>query len=362
MSNSPAPEQVSAVLRRRPEDFIVDELPAYEAVGEGDHLFVTFQKTGRTTLDVVRELALRLGVDPREAGFAGMKDRHAITTQTASFPFAPGRDPEEALRLELDGVSILGARRHRNKLRTGHLRGNRFTITLRELAVGATSIVEERLARVRREGVPNAFGPQRFGRDGANPERAIAWLQGKERPPRDKRERRLLFSALQSRAFNQVLQRREAEGSWARVVEGDLAQKHDSGGVFLVGASDLEDAARRSDEGLVSATGPMFGAKMRWPEGHPAEIEREALHELVDDPSRLDAFSSYGEGARRSLRLWVQDLSYRREGDDAIVVTFALTKGGYATTVLSRACELRDATRESSRDDATEHEAASTED
>jgi len=153
----------------------------------------------------------------------------------------------------------------------------------------------------------------------------------------------MLFSALQSRAFNQVLARREAEGSWASLLEGDLAQKHDSGGVFLVGAADLDDARRRCEEGLVSATGPMFGSKMRWPEGHPADLEREALAELIDDPSRLDAFSSYGEGARRALRLWVQDLEFRHDGADALVVSFVLTKGGYATTVLSRACILVDA-------------------
>jgi tRNA pseudouridine13 synthase len=344
MSNSESHEQVSATLRKHPSDFVVEELPAYEASGEGDHLYVTFRKTGLTTLQVVRALAERLGVDPREVGFAGMKDRHAVTTQVASFPYAPGRDPEEARAIDIDGVVILDARRHRNKLRTGHLRGNRFTITLRDLHEAGRADVERQLERVRTEGVPNAFGPQRFGRDGDNPERALAWLQGKERPPRDKRERKLLFSALQSRAFNQVLARREAEGTWSSILPGDLAQKHDSGGVFLVGEADLEDARRRAAEGLVSATGPMFGVKMRWPEGHPAELEREALDEMLDDPARLAAFAAYGEGARRALRLWVDDLTWRPEGSDALVVSFVLTKGGYATTVLSRACRLVDAT------------------
>ncbi|MBM4358229.1 MAG: tRNA pseudouridine(13) synthase TruD [Deltaproteobacteria bacterium] len=354
MSNSESPEQVSATLRKHPSDFVVDELPAYEACGEGDHLYLTFRKTGLTTLQVVRALAERLGVDPREVGFAGMKDRHAVTTQVASFPFASGRDPEEARSIELEGVTILEARRHRNKLRTGHLRGNRFTITLRDLNEAGRADVERRLDRVRAEGVPNAFGPQRFGRDGANPERALAWLQGKERPPRDKRERKLLFSALQSRAFNQVLARREAEGTWASILLGDLAQKHDSGGVFLVGEAELDDARRRATEGLISATGPMFGVKMRWPEGRAAELEREALGEMVDDPARLAAFASYGEGARRALRLWVDELTWTREGADALVVSFVLTKGGYATTVLSRACHLVDVSlvRTAPREDA----------
>jgi len=344
MSNSLSPEQVSAVLRQRPTDFIVDELPAYDACGEGDHLFVTFRKTGHTTLQVVRELADRLRIDPREVGFAGMKDRHAVTTQVASFPFPKGREPAEALALTLEGVELLDAKRHTNKLRTGHLRGNRFTITLRELTREGVATVEDRLTRIVKEGVPNAFGPQRFGRDGDNPERALAWIQGRDRGPRDKRERRLLFSALQSRAFNEVLERREREGTWATIVAGDLAQKHDSGGVFLVGEAELEDARARCEQGLISPTGPMFGSKMRWPEGEVATLEQEALGRMIDDPERLTQFSSYGEGARRALRLWVSELSWSREGDDALVVTFVLTKGGYATTVLSRACTLIDAT------------------
>ncbi len=352
MSNSLSPEQVSAVLRRQPSDFIVDELPAYEACGEGDHLYVTFKKTGLTTLQVVRALADGLGVDPREVGFAGMKDRHAVTTQVASFPFAKGREPEEARAITLDGVEILDAKRHKNKLRTGHLRGNRFTITLRELTLPGREIVIERLARIQQEGVPNAFGSQRFGRDGANPERALAWLQGKERGPRDKRERKLLFSALQSRSFNEVLERREREGTWASIVLGDVAQKHDSGGVFVVGEAELEDARARCEQGLLSPTGPMFGSKMRWPEGDVAALEREALANMIDEPSRLEQFSNYGEGARRALRLWVNDLEWRPEGEDALIVGFMLTKGGYATTVLSRACELRDVMAPPRRDES----------
>lgn len=360
MSNTESTEQVSATLRTTPADFVVDELPAYDASGEGDHLYVTFRKTGLTTLHVVRALAERLGVDPREVGFAGMKDRHAVTTQIASFPFAQGRDSAEALGVALEGVSILDAKRHRNKLRTGHLRGNRFTITLRDLDAGGCATIERRLERVRAEGVPNAFGPQRFGRDGANPERALAWLNGKARPPRDKRERKLLFSALQSRAFNQVLAAREAEGAWSSVLLGDLAQKHDSGGVFLVSEGDLDDARARATEGLISPTGPMFGVKMRWPEGRAAELEHEALAEMIDDPTRLAAFSNYGEGARRALRLWVDELTWKREGADALVVSFVLTKGGYATTVLSRVCRLVDASlvQANSREDS-EHAAES---
>jgi tRNA pseudouridine13 synthase len=335
---------IDAVIRREPADFVVEEIPAYEPCGEGEHLYVTFRKTGLTTLQAVRAIATALGVDHQGAGFAGMKDRHAITTQAASFPFAAGRDPAEAMRAASEGLQIIAAKRHQNKLRTGHLRGNRFTLTLREIAADALPAIESRLRDVALRGVPNAFGPQRFGRDGDNPERALAWLRGKERPPRDKRERRLLFSALQSRAFNQVLAAREQDDSWETVLLGDLAQKHDSGGVFLVGESDLDDARDRAARGLISATGPMFGSKMRWPTGRPAEMEQAVLAEMIDDPKRLDDFAKYGEGARRSLRLRVHELSWEaRPTEGSLVVTFMLTKGGYATTVLSRACRLHDA-------------------
>jgi tRNA pseudouridine13 synthase len=152
-----------------------------------------------------------------------------------------------------------------------------------------------------------------------------------------------LFSALQSRAFNQLLELRERAGSWNTALAGDLAQKHDSGGVFLVGEADLPEARARAEQGLVSPTGPMFGAKMRWPEGEPAELERAVLAQMIDDPTRLEAFASYGEGARRALRLWVDDLTWQRRDSQTVVVSFGLTKGGYATTVLSRVCRLRDA-------------------
>ncbi len=353
----------TAVLRRSPADFVVEELPAYAPSGRGEHVFVTFRKTGRTTPDAVRAIALALGADPGSTGFAGMKDRHAITTQTASIQLPLARDPAPLLeQAELPGIEILAVARHDNKLKPGHLLGNRFRIALRGIAPAALPLAERRLAEIGRAGMPNAFGPQRFGRNGDNPERALAWLAGRERGPRDRREQRLLFSALQSRWFNEVLARREADGTWSTVLPGDLAKKRDTGGLFLVPLEgpEIADAEARAAALAISATGPMFGRKMRWPEGAPGALELEVLTAAIGDPRRLDAFAHAGEGTRRPLRLEVDGLEVSAAGEPAvgagapqpavdpgaeqgIVVSFVLPKGGYATTVLGRVFRLVDA-------------------
>jgi tRNA pseudouridine13 synthase len=343
-----------AVIRRTPQDFVVEEIPLYPPSGSGEHLYVTFRKTGKTTLDAVRDLSLALGVDPRGAGYAGMKDRHAVTTQSATFPFPIARDAEQALQsISVPGIEVLDGRRHHNKLKPGHLSGNRFILTLRDVPDAEVDPLRARLEELGRRGVPNAFGPQRFGRDGDNAAHALAWLAGKVRGPRDRREQRLLFSSLQSMLFNRVLERRVADGSWCKVLPGDLAKKHDTGGMFPVPLSgpELEDARSRAETCAISATGPMFGVKMRWPEGEPLALERAVLAEVLEPEADLAAFRHLGEGTRRPLRLEITELNASRAsteqsaqgaGQAGIVVRFVLPKGGYATTVLENACELRD--------------------
>ncbi len=350
-----------ALIRSIPEDFVVDELPAYPLSGKGEHLFVTFRKRGITTPDAVRMLAHALEVDPRGAGWAGMKDRHAITTQTVSFGVPMARNLDGlAERLALPGIELLGFARHDNKLKPGHLLGNRFTLVLRGMDEAGAARAEQKLLEIGRIGVPNAFGPQRFGRDGDNPARALAWLAGKQRGPRDRRDQRMLFSALQSLLFNQLLALREKEGSWATVLPGDLAKKHDSGGLFLVPLEgpELDEARARAEAGAISATGPMFGAKMRWPEGAPAALERSVLEASdLGEPGKLEAWKSLGEGTRRPLRLEVKELTVTRltgtdpaataDGKVSLELRFVLPKGGYATTVLGQACRFTDATSRS---------------
>lgn len=327
-----------ATIKTHASDFVVDEIPAYEPCGEGEHLFVHFRKTGLNTLHAVRRIAEALGVEGKNAGFAGMKDRHAVTTQWASFPFPMARG--EAPDIHVDDVEILEVRRHRNKLKTGHLRGNRFTLTLRE--VDDRAALAERLELAGRRGVPNAFGPQRFGRHGDNAQVALAWLRGERKAPRGQKEKRLYVSALQSQMFNEVLSRRS--DSWDRVLVGDLAQKHDSGGIFHVDEATHADASERAERGEVSATGPMFGPKMKQPSGEPDRIEQEVLSETLGDVELLRPVARLAQGTRRSLRLPLSEMNVsERSAPDVLVASFVLPKGGYATTVLAHVCDVQTA-------------------
>lgn len=335
----------AATFKASPDDFVVDEIPAYAESGRGEHLFVRFEKRGLTTAEAVRRIAAWLDVDPRGAGVAGQKDKIAVATQTASFPFPLARGsapPLLAGAADLEGIRVLTAVRHDHKLKPGHLGGNRFRIVLRDLAPDAVAGVCAGLADAAAAGVPNAYGPQRYGRDGDNPERALAWLAGKAKGPRDKREQRFLFSALQSHLFDRVLAERVRAGTHRTVLPGDLAKKHESGGMFLVAAEgpELDDAVARAARLEISATGPMFGASMRWPEGEPGALERRVLAEGFGDEGRLRELAHLGEGTRRLLRLLPAELSVDATEAGRLVVGFVLPKGGYATTVLGAVCRL----------------------
>jgi tRNA pseudouridine13 synthase len=337
-------------IKDRPEDFVVEELPAYTPTGTGSHVFVRFTKTDRTTLDAVRAIAQSLSCDPRSAGFAGMKDKRAVTTQTMSVEAPRGVDPLELARraqaLSLDRITVLEATPHGNKLKPGHLAGNRFTIVLRGLAADRATDVTTALERIAREGVPNAFGVQRFGARGDNATRALAWLRGEERAPRDPRVSRLLWSSLQSAVYNALLDARVKDGSWTTALAGDLLKLRTSGGLFV--CADVQTDRERAATGEVSATGPIIGARMRWPEGVPAELERLAATQILGEGFDLARTRSLGEGSRRVLRLWVEKLRWEMDPPDpgngaaCMRVYFVLPKGAYATTVLAAAVAVEE--------------------
>ncbi|MGO8996457.1 MAG: tRNA pseudouridine(13) synthase TruD [Polyangiaceae bacterium] len=334
------------VIKSTPDDFIVEEIPLYAPSGEGDHLYLRFTKRNLPTDAVVRSIARALGVEPRDVGVAGLKDKVGVTTQTISVPL--GRDPgaleDRARALALDGVTIHEARRHTNKLRTGHLAGNRFTIVVRDIDDARIPDVVAALERAGREGAPNASGAQRFGRgkgDQNNAERARAWLRGEWSGPRDGRAKRFLWSSLQSAIFNDILGRRIEDGSWATPLEGDVLQKEDSGGLFL--CADVQADRERSARGEVSPTGPMVGIKMRAPEGAPLALEKEVTTAWLGESFDLARVRSLGEGARRPLRTLVRELRVevdRREQRPSVRVYFVLPKGAYATTVLATAVDI----------------------
>lgn len=312
-------------LPETPEDFRVDEVPLYPPSGEGGHTFLRIEKRLRTTEEAVREVARQAGARPGDIGYAGRKDRRAITTQWIS---VPDLEPERALAIEAEGLRVLEAVRHRHKLRTGHLERNRFELVVREVDDDGFERARATLDRLASRGMPNRFGVQRFGRDGDNAAFGRAVLAG-ERAPRDRRKARFFVSALQSAVFNAVLAEREHID---RIEAGDVAVVHASGGQFVVESPELEGP--RAERFEISATGPIFGTKVIAPTGGVALRERAALeaHGVPVDGIRAPRGVPM-RGARRALRVRPVDARLTREGD-AVRVCFSLPPGSYATVLL----------------------------
>lgn len=359
-------------IKCSPEDFVVEELTAYEPSGEGTHLFLKFEKRGLTTDAAVRAITKALGIQMRDVGIAGMKDKVAVTTQWVSVP-APPKSPdleERAKALVIDNIKVLDAKRHTNKLKTGHLKGNRFDLIVRDVPADAVAGVVAAMERIGKEGVPNAFGTQRFGTEGDNAQKAREWLTGKVRAPGDPRLRRFHFSALQSAAFNALLDARIADGTWNQPMLGDLLKKEDTGGMFL--CTDVQADKERADRGEVCPTGPIVGARMRWPEGEVKALEERLVTPFLEGVD-LERARSLGEGTRRALRLHVASCSVAQvmnskgvPGDDendnreqlsSLRVQFVLPKGAYATTVLANAFDVIDGSRDGKASTAGEEAA-----
>jgi tRNA pseudouridine13 synthase len=316
-------------VRAVPEDFRVDEVPAYLPAGAGPHLYLHVEKRGRTTRDVVRALAHALGVPERDAGFAGMKDKDAVTTQWLSFPVA--KDPDPAA-LEGPGLRVLAVSRHGNKLRTGHVRANVFSIAVRG---GDAARARAAAAALGERGLPNFFGPQRFGTEGRNAAVGKALLVGPETPEvrraaRDRFLRRLSLSAYQGLLFNRWLAERMADGLFAAALRGDVMKKLDTGGLFDCAEPELDGP--RVGRFEISPAGPMFGHKLR-AAGGDALAREERL--LASEGITLAAFAKGGgeaEGTRRAARLRV-DVAVE-DLPDGYRARFELPKGSYATVVL----------------------------
>jgi tRNA pseudouridine13 synthase len=316
-------------LRRTPEDFRVDEVPAYLPSGLGPHLYVRIEKRGRTTRDALRTLARTLGVPERDAGYAGLKDKDAVTTQWLSFPVARDPDPRE---LESEGLSVLEVSRHANKLRAGHVRANRFQLAVRggdlPRARGAADALAER-------GLANFFGPQRFGTEGRNAAVGRAILLGDGSPEtrraaRDRFMRRLSISAYQALLFNRWLGERMADGLFATAVQGDVLKKLDTGGLF--NCADPAVDGPRVERFEVSPAGPMFGHKLRAAEDEALRREERLLAAEGISLSDFARGGGEAEGTRRAARLRIEVALAPL--DDGYLATFELPKGSYATVVM----------------------------
>ncbi|MDR1045696.1 MAG: tRNA pseudouridine(13) synthase TruD [Candidatus Adiutrix sp.] len=311
-------------IKSRPGHFAVEEIPLYEAAGDGPHLYLTLRRSGLSTREVLEELARRYQTPPSAIGYAGLKDKEAVTTQTFSLPTAMG---EAAAREKSLGApwELTAVGRHRNKLKVGHLLGNRFTIVLREPA-GTLAEAGAIAGRLREYGLPNYFGAQRFGRDGDNAAAGLSLLKS-GRPGRNWRDK-FLLSALQSFIYNHYLALRIKGGLFLTVLDGDICKKYATGGLFQSEEGAVE--SRRLLAGELTHTGPVFGAKMKEAGGPAAELEARALRELDLTGRDLDRA---GAGDRRANRLLIPDLAVG-EDPEGLRFSFSLPKGAYATSVM----------------------------
>jgi len=315
-------------IKVEPDHFVVEEVPLYDPSGNGDHLFVSITRSGQTTQDVVQTIASALGIPARGIGYAGLKDKHARTTQVFSLP---GVQPDQITDLDqrID-AKVHWAIPHNKKLRPGHLLGNRFTITvLNPAAPDAMNRAESIIEAVDQRGLANFFGEQRFGTYGDNAEQGLAILTGKQKRPGAKWLHKLLASAYQSQLFNQYLTLRIERKLFDRILIGDLVKKTDTGGMFTV--EDKPTDQERFDQREITFTGPLFGYKMRQPLADAAALEAEILQ---SSPVTAQQWrSNRVQGNRRAGRLFLAPigLSSHQQG---FTLGFFLPKGAYATILL----------------------------
>ncbi len=305
----------------------------YLPSGAGEHLFLWIEKRDVSGERLLDHLSRSLGIGRGEIGMAGLKDRRAVTRQYVSVP----RTAEARLaECDTDGIRVLQATAHGNKLRTGHLAGNRFGILIRDINPAAISTLDPLRQQLTAHGFPNAFGEQRFGLDGETPRLGFALLTGEttERslpPQRRKFLLRLALSAVQSLLFNRVLEERRAAGLLHTVQPGDVMQVVASGGCFLADEVTTEQA--RFDGRETVLTGPLFGPKMKPAGGEPGAREQRILDESGLQPEHFRRFSRLTPGARRPLLIYPESLSIE-PGPDGVQLNFQLPPGAYATTLL----------------------------
>lgn len=391
---------IGGIIKQQPEDFQVVEIPLYPPAGQGAHTLFEVEKTGLSTFEAVRAVAHALGISAADIGYAGLKDAQAVARQVLSVPGVP---PETLAALELPGIRVLWAERHFNKLKIGHLRGNHFTIRIRDVDEAALPVCQAILDVLLCRGVPNRYGPQRFGMRGDSAQlgrtvllgEPLAFVQaflGRPHPgesevvqaararfdagqwaealallPRamtderhtlqalieskgddrrayavvPKRLKVFLVSAYQSELFNRVLDARLE--SLDRVYAGDVAVKHPGNSLFRVVDEMAEQP--RAERFEISATGPIYGFKMMQAAGSQGELEDSIL---AAEGLTLDRFRGGGgvhaEGTRRALRFCLADpqLGY----DQGVLLRFGLSRGCYATAVLAELMKVPAASRE----------------
>lgn len=328
------PPVLTATMRSVPEDFRVEEQLGFEPAGQGEHLFLQLEKRGANTAWVAQQLARWAGVAEHAVGYAGLKDRHAVTRQAFTVHL-PGRPAPALDTLAIEGVRALSASRHQRKLPRGSLRANRFVLTLRQLQ-GDPELIRARLETIAARGVPNHFGRQRFGRDGGNVAAARAMFAGRRVA---RAQRSIYLSAARSELFNRILDQRIAHGCWDSAMPGEVFMLDGSHSVFGPLDQDEELAARLARHDI-HPTGALWGTGELRSTGPVAALESAIA---AAEPELVQGLERAGlKQERRALRLPVRELQWRIEADQ-LVLDFVLPAGGYATAVLDALGEVDDA-------------------
>lgn len=317
----------TGLIKQGADDFLVDELMPFSFSGNGEHVVLRIKKQGLSTFEVVDEIRRRTGIPGRDIGFCGLKDKHATTIQWFSV-HCPNDEPGSWSMLENERMRVLAVGRHSKKLKRGHHGGNYFRIKIRQLR-GDSMRLERRLLEIGAKGVPNYFGPQRFGR--RNLEKADALFRGSLKKA-SRREQSLLLSSVRSRMFNDVLSERVRDGSWNTLQPGDVAVLNKSNSYFRVEAA-TEELQDRLDGFDIHPSGPLFGEGEN-PAGQGVrQLESSVFKEYQHWCVGLRKFGLRFQ--RRSLRIPVVDLQWKLPDEDLLEISFFLYKGGFATSVLN---------------------------
>ena len=317
------------MLRARPEDFIVEEDLGFTPAGMGQHVLLKIRKRDANTQWVARELAKLCGCRPMDVGYAGLKDRRAVAIQWFTVPKS-AQSLQSWAAVQRSEFEVLEAHAHTRKLPRGALAGNRFAIRVREVTASDAELAA-RAVLIAGQGVPNYFGPQRFGREGSNLSRVTAGLQ-ELRPA----ERGFVLSAARALIFNCVLAERVRDGSWQQLQAGDIANLDARGSVFAIEQVEetLLERCRRLD---IHPTGPMWGRGLLASLGRVLELESRVGTQLAPLCELAEQAGMAQE--RRSLRLAVRDLNWTRE-PDAVLLRFRLARGSFATVVVREILEV----------------------
>jgi len=322
------PAVITAQIKSQPEHFIVREWLGFSPDNEGDHMLVIVRKRGANTMWVAKQLARFAKCDARDVGFAGLKDRHAITEQAFTVP-SRQLQPNDWLQCKGDGFEVIEARRQRRKLKRGAHKGNEFEIVLANIS-GDEAALNSRLESIKQEGVPNYFGSQRFGRDGNNLRMANEWFSSGKAID-DRHQRGFALSAARAYLFNLILQERVQKKTWNQLLGGDVANLSGSNSVFAV--NQLDDVLTiRCKEFDIHPTGALWGAGELRTQGVIKELELRIANECNSISQGL--VNAGLEQERRATRVQVRDLTWKLENSQ-LTLKFLLAKGAFATTVLA---------------------------